>query len=190
VTSRTAAIVATVAASVAVLGLLIMLVLRPEPGGGSENAAASGAPSPTAGPSRTITARLLYVSEDGLQLTSVEREVPFAEGADQAREIINAQIAPPAPPLVSAVPSGTTLRALFITERGDAYVDLSREMVTGHPGGTLNELLTVYTIVDALTINMPAIRGVQILIDGREVQTLAGHVDLRQPLAANQGLVQ
>jgi spore germination protein GerM len=140
--------------------------------------------------SRTIKARLFYVSDDGTRLTSVEREVPYAEGTEQAREIINAQIAPVNGPLVSAVPPGTALRAVYITERGDAYVDLSGEAVTAHPGGTLNELLTVYTIVDALTVNLPAVQSVQILIDGKEVDTLAGHVDLRQPLAKDLGLVQ
>ena len=93
-------------------------------------------------------------------------------------------------PLVSAVPPGTTLRALFITDRGDAYVDLSHEVAAAHPGGTLNELLTVYTIVDALTVNLPGVQSVQILVDGKEVQTLAGHVDLRQPLAKNLSLVE
>ena len=88
------------------------------------------------------------------------------------------------------MPPGTTLRALFLTDRGDAFVDLSREVVSAHTGGTLNELLTIYTIVNALTVNLPAVRAVQILVDGKEVQTLAGHVDLRQPLATNQGLVQ
>jgi hypothetical protein len=34
-----------------------------------------------------------------------------------------------------------------------------------------------------LTENLPTITRVQILIDGREVDTLAGHVDLRRPLA-------
>jgi hypothetical protein len=33
-----------------------------------------------------------------------------------------------------------------------------------------------------VTENLPAIRSVQILVDGREVDTLAGHVDLRRPL--------
>ena len=91
---------------------------------------------------------------------------------------------------MSAVPPGTALRAVYLTERGDAYVDLSREAVTAHPGGTLSELLTVYTIVNALTVNLPAVHSVQILIDGKEVETLAGHVDLRQPLAKNLALVQ
>jgi hypothetical protein len=36
---------------------------------------------------------------------------------------------------------------------------------------------------------MPSVRQVQILIDGREVDTLAGHVDLRRPLRKNDALV-
>ena len=66
----------------------------------------------------------------------------------------------------------------------------SGDAISAHPGGTLTELLTVYTIVDALTVNLPGVQSVQILIDGKEVPTLAGHVDLRQPLAKNLGLVQ
>jgi hypothetical protein len=34
-------------------------------------------------------------------------------------------------------------------------------------------------------VNLPAITRVKILVDGKEVDTLAGHVDLRQPLARN-----
>jgi len=151
-------------------------------------AAAAPVPAP---PGRKIKARLFYVSEDGVGLTSVERDVAYGEGADeQAREILAAQIAPAVAPLVSAVPPGTTLRAVFITKSGDAYVDLSREARTAHPGGTVNELLTVYTMVNALTANLPAVTAVQLLIDGKEVDTLSGHVDLRRPLAKNAAWVQ
>ena len=34
-------------------------------------------------------------------------------------------------------------------------------------------------------MNLPAIKSVQILVDGQEVETLAGHVDLRRPLVKN-----
>ena len=154
---------------------------------------AAAAPSPTAPapPGRKIKARLFYVGDDGMRLTGVERDIAYGEGAsEQAREIVAAQIAPVVEPLVSAVPAGTALRAVFLTEGGEAYVDLSREVATAHPGGTLNELLTVYTIVNALTVNLPAVTAVQVLIDGKEVETLAGHVDLRQPLAKNLSWVQ
>jgi spore germination protein GerM len=152
---------------------------------------AAAAPSPPAPPGRKIKARLFYVSEDGTRLTSVERDVAYGEGSvEQAREIISAQIAPVTEPLVSAIPPGTAVRALFMTEGGEAYVDLSREVAAAHTGGTLDEILTIYTIVNALTANLPAITAVQVLIDGKEVDTLSGHVDLRRPLAKNLDWVQ
>jgi spore germination protein GerM len=149
------------------------------------------APVAAATSGRKIKARLFYLSEDGTRLTGVERDVAYGDGsAAQAEEIVKAQIAPVAGPLVSAVPPGTALRALYLTARGDAYVDLSRDVVTGHPGGSLDELLTVYSIVNALTMNLPAVTAVQVLVDGKEVDTLAGHVDLRRPLGKNVSWVE
>lgn len=132
---------------------------------------------------RKIKVRLFFVSEDGTRLTSVEQEVPYAAEAEvQARRIIDAQIAPANPPLVSAIPVGTSARAVFLAPDGTAFVDLSSDVATAHPGGSMNELLTIHTIVQALTTNLPAISAVQILIDGKEVDTLAGHVDTKRPL--------
>ena len=130
-----------------------------------------------------IKARIFHVSEDGQHLVAVEREIPFGEGTlAQARRLVEAQLARPAPPLVSAIPEGTKLRAVHLLDTGELFVDLSREASAAHPGGTFDEILTVYSIVNAVTENLPAIRSVQILVDGREVDTLAGHVDLRRPL--------
>jgi hypothetical protein len=188
VTFQRAAIAAGAACLVALIGVLLMLT--PSSRSDSTPTAPPAGATAAQDQGRTIKARLFYVSEDGAGLTSVERDVPFAEGPEQAREIVAAQLAPVAAPLVSAAPPGAMLRGVYVTERGDAYVDLSREAVTAHPGGTLNELLTIYSIVNALTVNLPGIRLVQILIDGKEVQTLAGHIDLRTPLAKNLALVQ
>jgi hypothetical protein len=54
----------------------------------------------------------------------------------------------------------------------------------------MNELLTVYTLVDAITMNLPAVTAVQLLVNGQEVETLAGHIDLRRPLKKNLDLVE
>jgi germination protein M len=169
------------------LGWLLFIGLPRWYGPSSMLQSASPQPSQQAQPSpataaRKITATLFYVTADGMTLTGVQREVPFAEGvAPQARAIVEAQLAPAAP-LVSAVPSNTKLREVFVTDHGDAFVDLSGELSSKHSGGALDELLTIYTIVNAVTMNLPAISRVQILIDGKEVDTLAGHVDLRHPL--------
>ena len=116
-------------------------------------------------------------------MTAVEREVPLGSTpTGQARAILDAQLTPVEGPLVSPVPAGTTLRAVLLNG-SDAYVDLSPEAVAAHPGGSTAEALTVYSIVHALTANLPAVTAVQILVDGKEVDTLAGHMNLRRPLA-------
>lgn len=149
----------------------------------SAPAAASPAPAAPAGPERKIKATLYYISEDGLSLPAVQREVAFADSIEeQARRIIEAQLGQAPAPYASPVPAGTSLRALFVGQRGEAFVDLSGDVRTKHPGGSLYELFTVYSIVNALTVNLPAITRVQILIDGKEADTLAGHIDLRHPL--------
>ncbi|MBI3403726.1 MAG: GerMN domain-containing protein [Acidobacteria bacterium] len=183
--------VATVLLAAVVLGLVLFVGLpglrrRTPVNVGPPPAAAAQAPQ-----GRKIKAHLFYIADDGAHLTSVERDIAYGESAaDQAREIISAQIAPVPAPIVSPVPTGTTLRAVFIAEGGNAYVDLSREVTAAHSGGTVGELLTVYAIVDALTVNLPAVTAVQVLVDGKEVDTLAGHVDLRRPLTRNLAWVQ
>jgi spore germination protein GerM len=184
--SRLASIVA-IAAATALLAYLLFVALPGRYGTRRDAASAPGAAAPAGETaSRKIRVQLFYVSEDGRGLTSVEREVPFAEPAvEQAKAIVNAQLEPAVEPLVSAIPPGTSLRALFLTPGGEAYVDLSREFTAAHPGGSMYELLTIYTLVEALTVNLPAVTSVQLLVDGQEVDTLAGHVNLRRPLVKN-----
>ena len=175
---------------VAVLLWWALFVAVPRWYRGKQTTGATAAPpaaaTPDAAAQRKITATLYFVGPDGLSLVPAQREVPFGEPVvEQARRIIETQLTVSAAPLLSAVPAGTTLRALYISERGDAFVDLSADVTTKHTGGSMDEILTVYTIVNALTVNLPAITRVQILVDGKEVDTLAGHVDLRNPLSKN-----
>jgi hypothetical protein len=166
----------------AIWAMLVALPRRVGPEG-------AGATTPGAGPAaaeRRITATLYFISEDGLSLVGVPREVVFGEAiAEQARRIIEAQLGTAPASLAAAIPQGTTLRAVFISGRGDAFVDLSGQARANHRGGALDELFTVYALVNALTVNLPSIARVQILVEGEEVDTLAGHVDLRNPLRQN-----
>jgi hypothetical protein len=166
------------------LGVWLVMAMLPRwlqstPGGGPGGAGSSTA----SGDTRKIHATLFYVADDGSELVPVNREVPLgATPAEQARRIIEAQVQPAPKGLASAVPAGTNVRAVYLTGKGEAFVDLSSEIASGHTGGSLDETLTVFAIVDAITVNLPDITGVQILVNGNEVDTLAGHVDLRHPL--------
>ncbi|MGE0040647.1 MAG: GerMN domain-containing protein [Vicinamibacterales bacterium] len=155
-----------------------------------QTAAAPPAPGdPSAVP--RIKATLFFGSGDGHQLVGVEHEVPLGDSVvAQARAILEAQLAT-APPdgLARTIPEGTALRGVYASERGEVFIDLDGAIRAAHPGGSMNELVTVYTLVDAVTVNLPTVTDVQILIDGREVDTLAGHVDLRRPLQKNEELI-
>jgi spore germination protein GerM len=157
----------------------VRYLMTPAPPPQSAAAAAQAA----AGEGRRIKATLYYIAADGLRLQAAERDVAYADGTpDQAKRILEALVAPPPPGMVSAIPPGTALRGVYLAEGGDAYVDFTAALRANHPGGSLNELLTVYAIVSSLTTNLPAVTAVQILIDGHEADTLAGHVDIRRPL--------
>ena len=192
-------------AAVVLLGGWLLFIALPRWNAARRAAPAAAATTTTpasTGPERKITATLYYISQDGMSLVGTQREVPFGEPiAEQARRIVEAQLAPAPPPLATAIPTGTQLRGVYVTERDcdpaapstcqrDAFLDLSAETRTRHQGGALEELFTIYSLVNAVTVNLPGISRVQILVDGREVDTLAGHIDLRHPLEKNLAWVK
>lgn len=156
----------------------------------AEQQAAQPPPAPAATVPHII-ATLYYATPDGQALAAVKREVPLGDGPRaQGRQILQSELEPAPAPYVSLIPPGTMLRAFYITDRGDAFVDLSAEASTMHPGGSTGELLTVYAIVNTVTANLSSVERVQILIDGKQADTLAGHVDLRRPFERDTSLVR
>jgi spore germination protein GerM len=174
------------------LGRLLSAPATPPPDAAVVEAPAVAPPTasePAAGP--RIKATLFFVSADGQRLAGVEQDVPLAEGTvAQARALISALLAAaPAAPLASTFPEGTTLRGVYVSDQMEVFVDLDATVRSKHRGGSMQELLTVYSVVNTLTVNLPTISAVQILIEGREADTLAGHVDLRRPLRKNDTLI-
>ena len=114
----------------------------------------------------------------------VETKLPADRGAQIVAALIDG---PQTDGALPALPEGTMLRRLWVENDGNAYADFSEELATGATGGSADEILTVYAIVDSLTTNVPEIRRVGILVAGRERETL-GHLDLRRPLPPDLSL--
>ena len=113
-----------------------------------------------------------------------------ADTVDFARAVVEALIKGPQKELLQTLPTGTKLNALYITPDGVCYVDLSETVRKNHPGGCNSELLTIYSVVNSLILNIPEIQRVKILIDGNETLTLAGHIDLQFPIKAHMLIVR
>lgn len=90
---------------------------------------------------------------------------------------------------LSALPRGTSLRQVYVLDSGVAYLDFSSELSSGLGGGSLRELLTLYSIIDSVVLNVSEVRKVGLLVGGRPVDSLNGHLDLRRPLGANRDLI-
>ena len=75
-----------------------------------------------------------------------------------------------------------------IKDDGTCIVDFSKELTENHSGGVLGEELTVYSIVNTLT-QFPSVQEVQIRVDGQEINTIAGHIDVSQAMARNDDLI-
>ena len=133
---------------------------------------------------------LYFAVKDASHLVGEAREVPgcMAE-EDCLRAAVEALIAGPSGALDPVLPDKTLLLGVQV-EGSLVTLDFSEDLVNGHPGGTQSELLTVYALTDTLAVNFPHLRQVRILVEGEPIDTLKGHVDLRQPVSADFRMVK
>ena len=146
---------------------------------GSE-AAASTQPvaPPVSGPTEQVT---LYVAYDdsGVLRPSAAR-IPLPAGRQERAEellraLLNIYLSEPSPHPLAA---GSEVRAVYLVDPGLAVIDLNTAFVSGHRSGVLVEELTLASILETLSANIPGITRAKILVDGKESETLSGHVDL------------
>jgi spore germination protein GerM len=133
---------------------------------------------PVAGATEQVT---LYVAYDDIGvLHSQAARIPLPSvRQERAEELLRALIAiyldktSPHP-----LPPGSDVRSVYLVDPGLAVIDINAAFADGHRSGVLSEELTVASLIQTLTANLPGILRVKILVEGKERQTLAGHADL------------
>jgi hypothetical protein len=73
--------------------------------------------------------------------------------------------------------AGADLHDLYLLDPGLAVLDLNSTFADSQTSGVLAEELTLTSIVQTLSANIPGILRVKILVDGHQRETLAGHAD-------------
>lgn len=76
------------------------------------------------------------------------------------------------------IPEGTVTREVYIDANSILYIDLSEEFMINNKGGTTLEYLSVYSIIKSIFSNFQEIRGVKLLINGIEQETVSGHLSI------------
>jgi germination protein M len=138
-------------------------------------------------PEEMIEVNLYFSDSQAMYLVSEKRKIPPTTSL--AKQVVVELIKGPASSdLYSTIPEGTRVNEVYIAD-DIVYVDLSEEVFKNHPGGSSGELMTVYSIVNSLTEISP-IRGVQILVEGNERNSLVGHVDISMPLLRDEDWIK
>lgn len=107
----------------------------------------------------------------------------------QARETILALVADQRAAQAAGL-GEVKLRAFYFDTAGVAYVDLSIPPQKDVKASAWEEMLALYAVVNALTQNFEEIKQVRFLLNGREAQTLAGHLDLTGTFTRRMDLVR
>ncbi len=76
------------------------------------------------------------------------------------------------------LPADASLLEFYLLSDGTAVADFSDALSREVPAGISSEQLVVDSIARTLRAAVPAAQRLRILIQGQEVETLAGHVDL------------
>ncbi|MBD3347717.1 MAG: hypothetical protein GF400_00800 [Candidatus Eisenbacteria bacterium] len=131
---------------------------------------------------------VVFADPSASRLVEEERriEVPGDKAMRAKRILEELARGPEESGAVRTLPEGTEVRSVVFDDRGGAFVDFSRELVENHPGGSTGELLTIRSVVQTLARNFPEVEEVTFLVDGREVETIAGHIDATVPFSVEQ----
>jgi len=126
----------------------------------------------------------LFLIVPGLErLIPVPRTVEAPPGIDaQVKRAVEELINWAGTETISPLPPQAGIREVWVSPGGIAYIDFDADFYAFSGSGSLGELHTVYSIVTTVAMSFPEIFAVQILIEGKLVETLAGHVDLSRPL--------
>lgn len=133
---------------------------------------------PASGPTENVTLYVAY--DDSGSLRARAFSIPLQAGRQaRAEQLLRALLdiyldkSSPHP-----LGEGSEIRAVYLVDPGLAVIDVNGALANLHRSGVLVEELTVASLIETVSGNIPGITRVKILVDGNERDTLAGHVDL------------
>jgi Sporulation and spore germination len=144
---------------------------------------------PNNGPTQTAT--LFFPDLNDGKVASESRAITWAQAdTDRVRQVVLALAEGSQQGYGRVFSPSTTVRAVFLTGDGTAFIDLSSDVRTDFEPGIESETLAIYAVVNSVAVNIPSVKRVRFLIQGQEVETLDGHADLTAAFAPDLARVK
>ena len=124
----------------------------------------------------------IYFSDPQERFLIPEKRYVFKENdtAAQAKEIVKALLEGSKAGLVNTFPAGVSLRDVKVIDAEIALVNFSKSLTKLHQGGSTAEMATIYSLTNSITQNVPAIKKVKILVEGKELSSIKGHISTQK----------
>ena len=125
--------------------------------------------------------KVYYPDDSGMKLVEVEREIVIDDSTNKYIAAVETLLEDPGEEnLTKIFPNNAAIRSVTVAD-GLAVVDLDGGFLKNFVGGSTGEEFLIGSVVDTLT-NFPEVKRVKFLVDGKEIETLSGHMDLSTPL--------
>jgi hypothetical protein len=170
--------VALVLLAILVSGLVIIRMTHKEEAMTLRAAEAAPVAPMVGGKLEHIQLLLAYDEDQALRWRPVDVFLPAdrnLRAIETLRSVLAQYLQIPSPhPLAK----GTDIKDVYFIGDDTMIVDTTAPFAEGHPSGILLEELTLASLIETLTANVPGITRIKFLVDGKERETLAGHADL------------
>ncbi len=155
----------------------------------SSSVASSSSSSSQAGEQlENLSIKVYYPDDNATGLVAVEKDIKVTQQEKYKAAVEALMAGTDKKGLVNVFPKKAQL--LKVSINGNvAQVDFNKSLEKDFAGGSTGEEMLVGSVVNTLT-EFPEIKKVQILIEGKEVETLSGHMDLSQPLTRMEELIK
>jgi spore germination protein GerM len=124
----------------------------------------------------------IYFSDPQERFLMPEKRYVFKENdaAAQAKEIVKALLEGSKAGLVNTFPAGVVLIDVKVGDAGIAFVNFNKNLIKKYQGGSAAEMATIYSLTNSITQNIPNIKKVKILVEGKELSSIKGHISTRK----------
>jgi len=130
---------------------------------------------------KTLQVKIYYPDDAGMSLIPVTRQIKITKDEDKYFEVCK---------LLTEKPKEKNLTKIFpnhakingaLLKRDTVFVNFDGSITENFVGGSTGEEMLINSFVQSLT-EFPEVKQVKFLINGHDVETLSGHMDLSVPI--------
>jgi hypothetical protein len=134
---------------------------------------------------------IIWFSDQQERFLVGEKRYIFKENdaAAQAKQVIKALLDGSKSGNVNTFPAGVSLHDVKIDDAGIAHVNFTESLTRLHPGSSSTEMATINSLTTSLTKNVPEIKRVKVLVEGKELISIKGHISTSKAFLPDPGIL-